>query len=85
MQRIGHEEAPGVAAFYLLNNSNWYVNKGHAFKSLLGDAEKIRTEWATGQTMTQTRARQIDQTQANSSVANEAMKILEGMGHAKAA
>lgn len=84
VQRIGSVEAPQVAAFFLQNNSSWYVQKGHAFKSLLGDAEKIRTEWATGRTMTGTRARQIDKSQANSSVVDEAMAILEAK-HAQTA
>lgn len=84
VQRIGHDESPLVAAFFLKNNSTWYVTKGHAFKSLLGDAEKIRTEWATGRSMTNTRAKQIDQTQANFSVVSEVMEKLERENNAKA-
>lgn len=84
VKRLGHEESPLVAAHYLLNNSSWYVTKGHAVSSMLQDAEKLRMEWATGNQMTGTRAKQIDQSQANSSVVGEAMKILEGMNNAKA-
>lgn len=84
VKRIGFYESPHVAAHFVNNNSSWYVTKGHAVTSLLEDAEKLRTEWATGNTMTGTRAKQIDKTQANFSVVGEAMKILEGMNNAKA-
>jgi hypothetical protein len=77
VKRIGAEEAPHVAAFFVQSNAAFYVQRGHTFGNLLADAEKLRTEWATGRTMTGTRARQIDQTQANFSVVGEAMKILE--------
>lgn len=83
VQRIGAEESPQVAAHFLQNNSAWYVQKGHAVTSLLADAEKLRMEWATGRSMTSTRAGQIDKTQANFSVVGEAMKILEAQNNAK--
>lgn len=83
VKRLGYYESPHVAAHFVKNNSSWYVTKGHAVTSLLDDAEKLRTEWATGNTMTGTRAKQIDKSQANFSVVGEAMKILEGMNDAK--
>jgi hypothetical protein len=83
VKRIGYEESPFVAAHFLLNNSSWYVTKGHSVASLLADAEKLRTEWATGKSITATRAKQIDQSEANCSMVGEAMKILEGMENAK--
>lgn len=83
IKRIGAEESPAVAAFYVQSNSAFYVQRGHSFGNLLADAEKVRTEWATGRSMTATRARQIDQTAANAGVVGEAMKILEGMNNAK--
>lgn len=82
VKRIGADESPHVAAFFLQSNSQFYVQRGHTFGNLLADAEKLRTEWATGRTMTGTRARQIDATQANYSVVGEALKILEAQ-HAK--
>jgi len=85
VKRIGAEEAPQVAAFFVRNNAAFYVQRGHSFGNLLSDAEKIRTEWATGHSMTTTRARQIDRTQTNKSVVGEAMKILEGMNRGKVA
>lgn len=76
VRRIGHEEAPGVAAFYVRNVSDAFVVRScHAMGALLRDAEAYRTQWATGQSMTATRAKQIDQSQANFSAVDEAMAI----------
>lgn len=65
---IGNNDAPHVAAFYVGLNSSWYVAKGHAIQFLLADAEKIRTEWATGRQITQTEAQQADKRQSNKGV-----------------
>lgn len=50
--RIPENEAPQVAAFYVTHNAQWYVSKMHPVNLLLADAEKLRTEWATGTKMT---------------------------------
>lgn len=63
--RIGAEEAPAVAAHYVRSNNQRYVQAGHSVGMLLMDAEKLRTEWATGRHATATQARQADQTQTN--------------------
>lgn len=78
VQRLGAVDAPGVAEHYVRSNSSYYHQRGHSIDCLLADAEKLRTEWATGKTMTTTRARQIDQTEANRGVVDEALRILEG-------
>jgi hypothetical protein len=80
VKKVGQQEAPFIAGFFVASHSQFYVQRGHTFGNLTSDAEKLRTEWATGKTMTGTRARQIDQSQANYSVVSEAMKILEGEG-----
>ena len=77
VQRIGFDESPHVAAHYLQNNSAYYMLRGHAVDGLLADAEKLRTEWATGRTMTSTRARQIDKSESNRSAVDEAIELLE--------
>lgn len=64
LNRVPAEEAPHIAANYLRNNSAFYVSKGHDFSYLLADAEKLRTEWATGNMVTATQARQADRTAA---------------------
>ena len=62
VQRIGARESPDVAAYYLTHHDSFYVRKLHDFGLLLADAEKIRTEWATGRKITGTRAKQTEQT-----------------------
>lgn len=77
VQRIGHDEAPGVAAFFVNRVSEAFViRKMHEFGLLLASAESYRTQWATNQSMTATRAGQIDKTQSNFDAAGEAMAIL---------
>jgi hypothetical protein len=68
VQRLGEDEAPAVAAFYVGHSNAAYVRAGHAIGCLLRDAEKLRTEWATGRRVTQTQAIHADRTQANGDV-----------------
>lgn len=66
--KLGQDEAPKVAAFYLTHSGQWYVSKMHPVNLLVADAEKLRTEWATGQPMTQAKAAQADQTATRGAV-----------------
>jgi len=66
--RIGAEEAPQVAAWYVGHRNQRYVGNGHSVGFLLMDCEKLRTEWATGRQVTQTQAIQADKTQTNFNV-----------------
>ena len=70
-RRVPACEAPAIAAFYVTHNNAFYVGKGHAVGQLLADAEKLRTEWATNRTMTQSEARQADETQGRGNVWGE--------------
>jgi phage replication O-like protein O len=45
--RIGFQESPHVAAYYVTLNEQFYIKKAHGVGQLLADAEKIRTEWIT--------------------------------------
>lgn len=63
VKRIPQGESPEVAAFYVRHNDSFYVRSMHPVGLLLKDAEKLRTEWATGRTMTSQRARQVEQKQ----------------------
>lgn len=76
-KRVAAVEAPHIAAFYVRHNNSFYVSKGHAVGQLLADAEKLRTEWATNQTITQTQAQQADKTQANGNVWGKVIAGLE--------
>lgn len=64
VNRLG-EEAAFVAEFYLSHRNRFYVEKMHPVGLLLSDAEKLRTEWATGRQTTATQANQADKTQTN--------------------
>lgn len=68
VKRLGAEESPHVAAWYVGHNAAYYVQRGHSVAALLSDCEKLRTEWATGNRITATKARQLDKTQANGDV-----------------
>ena len=48
--RLGAEEAPQVAAYYLTSEEPYYVKRLHDVGALVADAEKLRTEWKTGRT-----------------------------------
>jgi len=65
VSRLGAEEAPAVAAFYVRSNNSRYVNAGHSVGMLVMDAEKLRTEWATGRQGTAHQATLADKTQSN--------------------
>lgn len=76
VQRLG-EEAAAVAGFYVQNiNEAYVVRKCHELGALVAGAETYRTQWATGLAMTAGQARQIDSTQTNANVADEAIRIL---------
>ena len=71
VSRLGAEEAPQVAAFFIRHNNSFYITKGHPVGLLLQDAEKLRTEWATNTQITAVKAKQTDRKQANLSVYEE--------------
>ena len=75
--RVGIADAPVIAAWYLSHRAQLYVQAGHCLELLLRDAEKLRTEWTRGQTITTTRARQLDQGSAMQQGVREAKAILD--------
>ena len=60
VDRLGSEEAPLVAAFYLTHNNPWYVKQRHPTDSLLKDCEGLRTQWATGVKATTGEAKNVE-------------------------
>ncbi|RXE54195.1 MULTISPECIES: hypothetical protein [Pseudomonas fluorescens group] len=79
VQRLGAEEAPGVAAFYVSINDSFFIRASHEFGLLVARAEGIRTQWLTGRQVNAVTARQMENTQANITAAQEASRsILEG-------
>lgn len=63
LQRLGADEAPAVAAWFVGHSNRFYVQKMHSVDCLLADAEKLRTEWATGRRVTATAANEADRMQ----------------------
>lgn len=86
VQRLGHSEAPLVAAWFLTVNERYVVQNMHDLGALLAKCEAYRTQWATGRQMTQASAQQQDQTQSNANAAEEAKELLrkiKGNSHAQ--
>lgn len=66
--KLGADEAPAVARFFVGHQNGLYVSAMHPVNLLLRDAEKLRTEWATKRQVTRTQAMQADRTQTNLNV-----------------
>jgi hypothetical protein len=77
VKRLGETEAPEVAAFYVSHNDAFYVRQVHPVGMLLRDAEKLRTEWATGRRTTAAGARAIDQKQNAYNAVQEVLERIE--------
>lgn len=58
--RVPAGEAAEIAAFYVRHNDQFYVRNLHPVGLLLKDAEKLRTEWLTGRTMTGAQAKMTE-------------------------
>lgn len=65
VDRLGIEEAPRVAAWFVAHNRQDYVRATHTVDLLLRDAEGLRTQWAKGRQTTNAQAQQADRTQTN--------------------
>ncbi|MDT3432321.1 helix-turn-helix domain-containing protein [Stenotrophomonas maltophilia] len=76
VQRLGHGEAPLVAAWFLTVNERYVVQNMHDLGALLAKCEVYRTQWATGRQVTEEAARQTDKTQTNLSAADAAKALL---------
>jgi hypothetical protein len=59
--RLGQDDAPKIAAFYLTHHKPLYVSARHPTNLLLRDCEGLRTEWATGMKATTGEAKQMEQ------------------------
>lgn len=65
VKRIGQEEGPAVAAWYVSHNNRYYVQMCHSVAAMVKDAEKLRTEWVRRRQITAAEANQVDKTQTN--------------------
>lgn len=76
ISRLGIDVAHHVAAYFLTINDARLINGCHNLGDLLAKAEAYHTQWVTNRQMTGTTARQIEQTQANYSAAEQALEAL---------
>lgn len=73
VKRLGAEEAPAVARFFVERVSEAFVvRRCHAIGDLLQSCEAYRTQWASGSAMTSEGARQADRTASNANTAEGA-------------
>lgn len=84
VQRLGAEEAPQVAMFYVTVNDSFYIRASHEFGLLVARAEGIRTQWLTGRQVNMVTAQQIERKQANLSAGQEAARRIMGREGRKA-
>jgi hypothetical protein len=84
VQRLGADEAPGVAAFFVTINDSFFIRSSHEFGMLVARAEGIRTQWVTGRQVNAVTARQIENTQANINAAQEAARNIRAGGERNA-
>lgn len=84
VQRLGADEAPQVAMFYVTINDSFFIRASHEFGLLVARAEGIRTQWITGRQVNAVTARQAENTQANLNAAQEAARNIRAGGERNA-
>jgi hypothetical protein len=60
IRRVGREDAPHVARFYMLHDDRGYVKNMHPVGWMLKDAEKLYAEWKSGKQVTQLQAASVE-------------------------
>lgn len=78
-QRLPANESPNVAEFYISHNASFYTQKAHPVGSMLLDAEKLRTEWATNRVI-EPSARGSPSSCSKEESRETASKLLTGRG-----
>lgn len=61
IRKVGAADAPAIAAFYVQHDTQYYVQRSHPLTLAVPDAQKLRTEWLTGNRVTSGKARQVEQ------------------------
>jgi len=78
VEALGADDAPAVAHYYLSTNAQPYAGGGHPLELLKRDAQKMHTEWKTGNRMTQSQARERDRIQGTGDVWTKIIAENEG-------
>jgi uncharacterized protein YdaU (DUF1376 family) len=77
VDKVGIEDAPLVAAFYVEHPRQDYVRSKHDVALMLRDARGLRTEWATDRRVTDAEARQSDATGARADQASRFLRSVK--------
>lgn len=78
VKRLGGDDAPRVAAFYVMHNDSFYVRKRHPVDLLLRDAEGLRTQWVTQIKATSGEAREAERKDNLREQSKRVEKLLRG-------
>lgn len=84
VKRVGEEQAPEVAKFFVWHNDSFYLRSTHSFSLALRDAESLHTQWVKGQAITMSDVRDFEkQIAASASVdsASEVGNIMTAVRH----
>lgn len=81
VKRLGTEDAPRVATFYLTHNNPLYVSARHPTNLLLRDAEGLRTQWATGIKATSSEAKHAEAQDDARAQVNRVRATMEARKH----
>ena len=84
VSRLGADDAPRIAAFYLTHNKPFYVSARHPTNLLIRDCEGLRTEWATGIKSTTLEARSAETSDAATAQVDRVRKLMKGENHGSA-
>lgn len=63
VERVGQENAPAVAGFYLKHNLARYQQSAHSVDDMLFHASKLHTEWRRGEQITSASVREVENKQ----------------------
>ena len=83
VKSVGGQEAPQLVAYYLTHNGYYFVRERHSLKALIASLQAIRTDWLTGQQMTQTQAKQTENTQSNFDTLQRVLAMREAQRQAR--
>lgn len=60
VKRIGEEDAPHVARYYVGHNDSFYVRRMHSVDMLLNSCESLHAQWKTGREITHRKAQEVE-------------------------
>lgn len=77
VQLVGGADAPNIAAFYVRHNDSFFVRAAHDVGLLVPNAQKLRTEWLRGVSVTGAQARSAERTGSNAEAVKTVIERIE--------